>query len=118
MQGANGRDVTADATDGATNPRLRLLVGLVVVSGAFCWAAALADLVARAHHIEIFPVLVTCLLVVANISQFQIRIRASNVRFSTTSAAVLMATAVVPLGWVVLGVAVGVLLACVRDGLP
>ncbi len=110
--------MTTGTDDGATNPRLELLVGLVVVLGLASCAAAVGDVVVERDQSGLFPVLISCLLVVANISRFQVRIRASNVRFSTTSAAVLMATAVAPFGWVVLGMAAGVLLAGIRDGLP
>jgi diguanylate cyclase (GGDEF)-like protein len=110
--------VTARTDDGVTNRRLKLLVGLVVVLGTACIGWALTTIIMDREHLGPFPVLVSCLLVAANISHFQIRIRSSNARFSTTSAAVLMGTTVAPFGWIVVGMAVGVLVAGLKDGLP
>ncbi|HEV7896985.1 MAG TPA: bifunctional diguanylate cyclase/phosphodiesterase [Planosporangium sp.] len=100
--------------DDATNKRLRLLVGLVVVSGTVDLAAALKDVITSPRPAGPFPIVLCCLIAVAKVSGVRIRIRSSNVWLSAELAAVLMASTVVSFGWVVLGMAVGVLVANVR----
>jgi diguanylate cyclase (GGDEF)-like protein len=109
--------VTVTTDDGATNRRLQLLVGLVVVLGIVCQTYAIANIVADRGSVGAFSILVCCLVAAGNMSGFTIRIRANNVRFAPTSAAVLMAATVQPFGLVVTSLAVGILIAGLRDRL-
>jgi diguanylate cyclase (GGDEF)-like protein len=111
-------DAMTAEKDDATNRRLQLLVGLVVVLGAVVLALAILDIATSTELISPFRVLLSCLIAAANFSGVQVRIRASNVRFSGTSAAALMAITVAPFSWVVLGMAAGVLFSSLRARLP
>jgi diguanylate cyclase len=106
--------VTDKINDGATNPQLRLLVGLVVVLGGLCLSVAFYNVVSTSIPLGPLPILMACFIASANMSGVQIRVRAGKVRASATSAAVLMATTVTPFGWIVIGMAAGVLVATLR----
>jgi diguanylate cyclase (GGDEF)-like protein len=97
--------------DGATNRRLQLLVGLVVVAGSACITASLVAVATSQYKIDAWPFLIICIVAVAKISGFQFRVRATNMQFSATSAALLLASSMQPFGWVVLGMAAGTLIA-------
>src|SRR5262249_59979807 len=107
-------DVTMAKNDGAANRQLKLFVGLVVVLGVPTLTAAIVDLFYAPHAFSPFRVLICCLIATSSFAGVQVRIRASNVRLSATSAAVLMATTVAPFGWIVLGMAAGLLLSGLR----
>nr|WP_240939934.1 EAL domain-containing protein [Planosporangium flavigriseum] len=94
------------------------MVGLVVVCGLVALTAALADLVQNWRPFEPFRVALTCLIILAKSSGVRVRIRSSNVNLSTETAAVLMASTVASFGWVVIGLALGVLIANLRARLP
>ncbi|GII22310.1 hypothetical protein Pme01_19070 [Planosporangium mesophilum] len=100
--------------DDATNGRLRLLVGLVVVCGAGNILAALRDVIFDHQPAGLFPVVLCGLIALAKISGVSIRIRSTNIWLSAESATVLMASTIVSFGWVVLGMALGVLVANLR----
>nr|WP_240942119.1 bifunctional diguanylate cyclase/phosphodiesterase [Planosporangium thailandense] len=95
-----------------------MLVGLVVVCGAVAFAAGLTDLAESWHPFEPFRPVVCCLIVATKISGVRIRIRSSNYRMAADSAAVLMASTVASFGWVVVGIAIGVLITNLRARLP
>src|SRR5262249_9923013 len=96
-------NLTTAKNDGATNRQLLLLAGLVVVLGVPTLTAAVADLFSAPHAFSPFRILICFLIAASNFAGVQVRIRASNVRLSATSAAALMATTVTPFGWIVLG---------------
>jgi diguanylate cyclase len=110
--------VTTRNDDGATNQRLMLLVGLVVVLSIPVLIATALDLSASPQPHYAFRILVCCLIAAANFVGVVVRIRASTVKLSAASAAALMATTVVPFSWIVLGLATGILLYGLRSRLP
>ena len=110
--------MTTEANDGATNRRLNLLVGLVVVSGFTCIAFATVKIATTTTPIRLSTVLLTCLIAVANMGGFHARVRAINLQFSAISPAVLLAAMIEPLEWVVIAAATGVLLSKLVLRLP
>jgi diguanylate cyclase (GGDEF)-like protein len=103
--------VTSKTDDDATNRQLNLLVGLVVVSGAVCVGLSVTQLVGTSAHVGISPLLLTCLVAVANMGGFHLRVRATNLQFSAVSAAVLIAAALEPISWVIVVAATGMLIS-------
>ncbi|SDY18364.1 diguanylate cyclase (GGDEF) domain-containing protein [Micromonospora pattaloongensis] len=103
-------DGSPTSTDDQTEERLRLLVGLVVVTATICLAVAVAHLTAPPRSL-LYPIALAGLVAVTNALQAKIRVRAQIKAFSSTSAAILVAIALLPPPWVVLCTAAGVALA-------
>jgi diguanylate cyclase (GGDEF)-like protein len=110
--------VTTVTTDDATNRRLQLLVGLVVVFGAGCIAVAAGAFVDRSASVDLTTILLSCLIGVANTSGFEVRVRAITHYLSATSPAILIAAMVEPIDKLVLLTALGVLMSKVVLRLP
>jgi diguanylate cyclase len=100
-----------NTTDDATDRRLRLLVGLVVVLGvvAVGWAAW-RDLATQSYTAERTATLcaVVALVAVSSVAVVQVRVRANVHAIAWTDAATLVALTVAPLPWIVICVAFGV----------
>ncbi|MEV1286737.1 bifunctional diguanylate cyclase/phosphodiesterase [Micromonospora sp. NPDC049679] len=103
-------DGSPTSTDDKTEERLRLLVGLVVVLAASCLVVAGLHLTAPPVSL-LYPIALAGLVAVTNGLQAKIRVRAQIKAFSSTSAAILVAVALLPPPWVVLCTAGGVALA-------
>jgi diguanylate cyclase (GGDEF)-like protein len=86
--------------------------------GSICILVAVRALLLTPGPFAVFPLVVAALIVVANISHFQLRIRANNVGVFTASAAVLMAATVTSFGWIVISTAIGVLIANLKARVP
>jgi diguanylate cyclase len=109
-------------TTGQTDRRLHLLVGLVVFLGAVAIALS-AVLVARdilGGTVPPLPAVGTLTLAVAVGSHLVVlvRIRSSRHGVAWAEAAILLGLAILPVGWVVLATAVGVLTAKAVRRLP
>ncbi|HEY8533366.1 MAG TPA: bifunctional diguanylate cyclase/phosphodiesterase [Micromonospora sp.] len=104
------QDGSSTTNDDQTEGRLRLLVGLVVVLAASCLVAAVIKLPAPPQS-PLFPIALTGLITVANGLAAEIRVRTQIKAFSSTSAAILVAVALLPPPWVIICTAVGVTLA-------
>jgi diguanylate cyclase (GGDEF)-like protein len=100
--------LSAKQSDDATNLRLWLLVGLVVVAGTVVLGWSIHQIVAESAAGR-YPVALLALCAVANSSGFRVRIRASSHQFSVMSAAVLVTAVLEPLWWVTVCAAGGVL---------
>jgi diguanylate cyclase (GGDEF)-like protein len=110
LRGRTDDGVSATKNDDATNWRLWLLVGLVVVSGAVVlgWSTYKIFL---APDTGWYPWALLALSAVANSSGFRVRFRATSHQFSVMSAAVLVATVLEPIWWVTACAAGGVLIS-------
>jgi diguanylate cyclase (GGDEF)-like protein len=98
-------------TDDATNQRLGRLIGLVVVFGSICVAAAIVHAVRSGPFPLLSPLLLTSLVAIANMGGFHLRVRAANIQFASVSTAVLLAAVVEPIDRVILIAATGVLIS-------
>ncbi|HEX8627090.1 MAG TPA: bifunctional diguanylate cyclase/phosphodiesterase, partial [Catenuloplanes sp.] len=98
-------------SDESTDKQLRLLVGLVVVTALVCFGWSLTALKPLPPVLAIYPAVLIALIGVANGLAVQIRLRAQLRLISSTSAAVVVTIAMVPLPWAVLCTAAGVLAA-------
>lgn len=104
------REVTSASHDDATNQRLRLLVGLVVVSGGTSLAMMTSELPLSRQQAG-FGAVFAALIAISMMLGARIRVGATRFGLAPTSAVVLVGTAFLPPGWVVLSTAAGVLAA-------
>ncbi|AGZ46802.1 putative bifunctional diguanylate cyclase/phosphodiesterase [Actinoplanes friuliensis] len=95
--------------DAKTDKQLRLYVGLVASGGAVCllWAAATAPAVAPGKLFYLAAL--TVIIAAASGPLIELRVRSDHRSFSSTSGSILIAVATVPLPWVIICTAIGVL---------
>jgi diguanylate cyclase len=107
--------------DDATDWRLRLLVGLVVVLAGICVVGAIRGVLtapAPSRVMIMTVVALTFLAAAARTTTVQLRIRATTWRTSWTDSVILVGLAVAPVSWTVLCVAIGVTVAQLIVPLP
>jgi len=94
--------------DAKTDRQLRLYVGLVSFGGSLCllWAVAAAPVPPSKI---LYLAALTAIIAAASRPLIELRVRADHRTFSSTSGSILIAVATVPLPWVILCTALGVL---------
>nr|BFE66994.1 hypothetical protein GCM10020092_002950 [Actinoplanes digitatis] len=95
--------------DAKTDKQLRLYVGLVASGGFLCLLWAGISVTAVSPGKLLYLATLTVIIAAANGPLIVLRIRSESRSFSSTSGAILIAAATVPLPWVILCTAVGVL---------
>lgn len=101
-------EVTPTSHDDAANQRLKLLVGLVVVSGGIA-VALMASRLALTRQLIGLGAAFAALIALTFVLGARIRVGATRIRFAPTSAAILVGTVFLPAGLVVSATAIGVL---------
>jgi diguanylate cyclase (GGDEF)-like protein len=101
-------EVTPTSHDDATDQRLKLLVGLVVVSGGIAFSL-MASQLALTRQLAGLGTAFAALVSVAFVLGARIRVGATRICFAPTSAAILVGTVFLPAGLVVSATALGVL---------
>jgi diguanylate cyclase (GGDEF)-like protein len=96
-------------SDAKTDKRLRLYVGLVVSGGLLCLFWAGVSVRATSPGDLLYLAALTVIIAAASGRLIELRVRSDNRSFSSTSGSILVAVATVPLHWVILCTAVGVL---------
>jgi diguanylate cyclase (GGDEF)-like protein len=97
--------------DAKTDRQLRLYVGLVAFAGLGCLIWAVSSFPAMTAGVLLYPVALTIIIASASGRLIQLRVRADYITFTSTSGAILVAVATVPLPVTVLCTAFGVLIA-------
>ncbi|MFI7545954.1 putative bifunctional diguanylate cyclase/phosphodiesterase [Actinoplanes sp. NPDC049599] len=97
--------------DAKTDRQLRLYVGLVAFAGLGCLAWAFAHFPAMTPGALLYPLALTTIIASASGRLIEVRVRADHINFTSTSGAILLAVATVPLPLTVLCTACGVLIA-------
>jgi len=108
--------VTGVTHDDATNRRLRLLVGLVVVPGGVVLAAAATRIGQEFRPATWYPAMLPVVLMLfcaaANLSSFRVRVRANTLWLCVTESAVLVTAAIESAPWVPICAAGGTAIFC------
>ena len=97
--------------DAKTDRQLRLYVGLVAFAGLCCLIWAVVHFPAMTPLELLYPVALTIIIASASGRLIEVRVRADHINFTSTSGAILLAVATVPLPLTVLCTAFGVLIA-------
>jgi diguanylate cyclase (GGDEF)-like protein len=97
--------------DAKTDRQLRLYVGLVAFVGVGCLVWAVNSFPAMTVGELLYPLALTIIIASASGRLIQLRVRADYITFTSTSGAILVAAATVPLPVTVLCTACGVLIA-------
>src|SRR5688500_7821614 len=97
--------------DAKTDRQLRLYVGLVAFAGLGCLMWAVGRFPAMTPGALLYAVALTIIIASASGRLIEVRVRADHINFTSTSGAVLLAAATVPLPLTVLCTALGVLIA-------
>ncbi|MGW4940998.1 putative bifunctional diguanylate cyclase/phosphodiesterase [Actinoplanes sp. NPDC004185] len=95
--------------DETTDRQLRLYVGLVAFTGAACLLWAFSSITAIAPAKVFYLAALTVIITSASGPLILLRIRSDYRSFSSTSGAILIAVATVPLQWVIVCTALGIL---------
>jgi diguanylate cyclase (GGDEF)-like protein len=95
--------------DAKTDRQLRLCVGLVASGAGFCLLLAAIFVTPVALDKVLFLAALTVIIAAASSPLIVLRIRSDSRAFSSTSGSILVAVATVPLPWVILCTALGVL---------
>jgi diguanylate cyclase (GGDEF)-like protein len=98
--------VTSTHHDGATNQRLRLLVGLVVVCSVGTFALALSHLPLTRTDVAT-GILATAFIAIAHLPQVEVRVGANHLSLSPALVAVLVCTAFLQPSWVIISATLG-----------
>jgi diguanylate cyclase (GGDEF)-like protein len=109
----------AAVNDAKTDRRLRLYVGLVAFGGLCCLTWAAASLTAIPPGMVLYLAALTAIIALSTGRLIEIRIRSDHHAVTSTSGAILVAVATVPLPWVVICATLGTLFAkiFIRDPL-
>ncbi|RSM67766.1 bifunctional diguanylate cyclase/phosphodiesterase [Actinoplanes sp. ATCC 53533] len=97
--------------DAKTDRQLRLYVGLVAFAGLGCLIWAVGRFPAMTPGALLYAVALSIIIASASGRLIEVRIRADHINFTSTSGAILLAVATVPLPLTVLCTALGVLIA-------
>jgi hypothetical protein len=111
-------DVTDKINDDATDRRLLLLVGLIVVGGLINLTWAVDRAIATRSAISPYLLLIILLCITGYASNFRFRVRGDNFRISMGSPAVLVAAVATPIQWTILCVTMAVLIVSVVGRFP
>jgi len=97
--------------DAKTDRQLRLYVGLVAFAGLGCLTWAVGSFPAVSPGALLYSVAMIIIIASASGLLIEVRVRADHINFTSTSGAILVAVATVPLPLTVLCTAFGVLIA-------